>query len=150
MHAGQAARYATRLIAAALALWAASGCARIRPPRRDPDRILEMSVSAYCNCGQCCGWKRNWRGVPIETATGRRKRIGLTASGAMARLGTVAAPPAYPFGTIVHVEGWGYGRVEDRGGAIQGDRLDLWFPLHEQALQWGRKNVRVKIWLPAE
>ena len=138
------------LIAASAAICLQIGCARIRPPQRSPDQVLEMNVTAYCNCGKCCGWKRNWRGVPIETATGRRKQIGVTASGSRTRPGTVAAPPAYPFGTIVHVEGWGYGRVEDRGGAIQGRSLDLWFPSHEQALQWGRQNKRVKIWLPRE
>ncbi len=135
-------------IAGVLLMVGCAGCVGTRPPSRAPDKERVMSVTAYCNCGQCCGWKRNWRGRPIETATGRPKRIGLTASGAMARHGTVAAPRDIPFGTIVYVEGYGYGRVEDRGGAIKGDKLDLWFRSHRAALQWGRKNIRVKMWLP--
>ena len=55
-------------------------------------------------------------------------------------------PRVLPFGTVVEIPGYGYGRVEDRGGAIKGDRLDLWFPSHEAALQWGRKKLQVRIW----
>ena len=44
------------------------------------------------------------------------------------------------------VPGWGWGVVEDRGGAIKGpDRLDLYFWLHRQALEWGKKWVEVEI-----
>lgn len=48
----------------------------------------------------------------------------------------------------MYVEGYGYGRVEDRGGSVKGQHIDLFFPSHRQALQWGRKNVRVQIWYP--
>jgi 3D (Asp-Asp-Asp) domain-containing protein len=51
-------------------------------------------------------------------------------------------------GTIVYVPGYGYGRVEDTGGAIKGDALDLWFPAHEQAGRWGRRQLAVQVWLP--
>jgi 3D (Asp-Asp-Asp) domain-containing protein len=124
------------------------GCARLRPPRRPPDYTRQMSVTAYCSCGQCCGWTRDWLGRPVEKTSGRPKRVGQTASGTQATHGTVAAPRDIPFGTIVYVEGYGFGRVEDRGGAIRGDRLDLWFRSHRQALQWGRQKVRVQFWRP--
>jgi 3D (Asp-Asp-Asp) domain-containing protein len=48
----------------------------------------------------------------------------------------------------MYVKGYGYGRVEDRGGRIKGDHIDLYFHTHRQATQWGRKRVRVKIWYP--
>lgn len=66
------------------------------------------------------------------------------------RDGTVAADTRhYPFGTRVYVPGWGYGRVEDRGGAIRGDaRLDLFFKRHARALQWGRRKVPVRVYRP--
>jgi 3D (Asp-Asp-Asp) domain-containing protein len=72
----------------------------------------------------------------------------MTASGVMARSGTIAADTSlYPFGTVLYIEGYGYGRVEDRGGAIKGARLDLWFPSHRAALAWGRrKQTPVKVW----
>ena len=40
------------------------------------------------------------------------------------------------------------GRVEDTGGAIKGDALDLWFPAHARAEAWGRQSLTVHVWLP--
>jgi len=36
-------------------------------------------------------------------------------------------------------------RPLDRGGAIKGDKLDVFFPTHEEALAWGRKMVPVTV-----
>lgn len=64
--------------------------------------------------------------------------------------GTIAADTRYyPFGTRMFVPGWGWGRVEDRGSAIKGkNRIDLYFDSHTEALQWGRKKLRVQIYHP--
>ena len=61
--------------------------------------------------------------------------------------GTIAADTHYyPFGTRMYVPGYGWGRVEDRGGAITGrDRIDLYFDSHNDALLWGRQTLRVQI-----
>jgi 3D (Asp-Asp-Asp) domain-containing protein len=81
-------------------------------------------------------------------ARGERKKIGLTASGEKARPGTIAADRQYPFGTRMDIPGYGQGIVQDRGGAIQGDRIDLFFKKHKDALQWGKQTIRVRVWLP--
>ncbi|MBU0728723.1 MAG: 3D domain-containing protein [Proteobacteria bacterium] len=62
--------------------------------------------------------------------------------------GTIAADTNYyPFGTRMHVPRYGWGTVEDRGGAIKGPtRIDLYFDSHGRALQWGRKTVPVRIY----
>lgn len=131
-----------------------TGCRGIRPPRRDPDRVVRMEVTAYCPCGICCGWERNWRFQPVYSYgpnKGQRKIVGQTASGTQARPGTIAADTSiYPFGTIMYVPGYGYGRVEDRGGAIRGQKLDLFYRTHQQALEWGRQHKEVKVWLPRD
>ena len=64
--------------------------------------------------------------------------------------GTIAADTRYyPFGTRMYIPGYGWGIVEDRGGAIKGrDRLDIFYNSHAEALQWGRKRVRVIVELP--
>jgi hypothetical protein len=61
--------------------------------------------------------------------------------------GTIAADTGYyRFGTRMHVPGYGWGVVEDRGGAIKGpDRLDLYMDDHDEALAWGRRRVPVLI-----
>ena len=80
---------------------------------------------------------------------GKPKKVGITASGVKARRGTIAADTkVFPFGTIIYIPGYGYGRVEDRGGAIHGNHIDLFFPRHSEAIRWGRVKKKVKVWLP--
>lgn len=141
-------------LALPLAIWV-SGCGQtIRPPKDRPYEVRTMEVTGYCNCGKCCSWERSLLGIgpPVYSSgpnKGKRKEVGVTASGTTARYGTIAADTTkYPFGTIIEVPGYGYGRVEDRGGAIKGEKLDLWFPSHAAALKWGRKTVKVKVWKP--
>lgn len=98
--------------------------------------VQTMEVTAYCNCPQCCSY------VP-----GKRTNVGQTASGSQARIGTVAADPkVLPIGTIVYVPDYGWGRVEDKGGAIKGNKIDLWYTNHAAAHKWGRKRIPIKIW----
>ncbi len=132
-----------------------SGCASIRPPRGVRPQTILIETTGYCPCGKCCGWHRSWVPPfrPVVSSgplKGKPKRVGITASGTKARKGTIAADTGiYPFGTVMNISGYGTGRVEDRGGAIQGSaRIDLFFKSHEQALQWGRRCVRVQVWRP--
>lgn len=64
--------------------------------------------------------------------------------------GTIAADTKYyPFGTEMYVPGYGWGVVEDRGSAIKGpNRIDLYFDSHQDALEWGRRKVKVEIYKP--
>ena len=104
------------------ALWPAAG----GRPRR-------MLVTAYCPCPICCG--PNAQGI---TASGRP----VSANGGK----FVAADRAVPFGTMLVIPGYNDGRpveVLDRGGAIKGDHLDVYFPTHEEALQWGKQYLMV-------
>ena len=97
--------------------------------------IMEKSlgiwnVSAYCLCEICID-------IP-------EFRDGLTASGVPAIGAIVAAPPEMPFGTRLSIPGYGEAVVQDRGGSIKGRRLDLLFPTHQAALNWGRQHIEVK------
>ena len=131
-----------------------SGCSTVRPPRGVKPSSTTLLTTGYCRCGKCCSWKRNWRFQPVYTSgplKGKRKRVGETASGSMARKGTIAADTSvYPFGTVMFIEGYGYGRVEDRGGAIKGAHIDLYFNSHQDALEWGRRQKKVGVWRKAE
>lgn len=137
-------------VAICLLIIAAAGCSGIQPPRDVAPVERTMEVTGYCSCGSCTGWRRTWYGRPVYTygsQKGARKEIGITASGTKAKEGTIAADTRlYPFGTIMYVPGYGYGRVEDRGGAIRGEKIDLYFRTHQEALEWGRRHKRVKIW----
>ena len=89
-----------------------------------------MNISAYCICEKCCSKK--WAD-------------GITASGVPATGRICAAPPEYPFGTVFDVEGMGEYVCEDRGGVIKGNKLDLLFETHAEALEFGRKDLKVTI-----
>ena len=101
------------------------------PPAQSAVRMIDMEVTAYCGCESCCG----------------TNSPGITASGYKIRQGDklIAAPRTFPFGTQIFVPGYGLASVEDRGGAIKGNRLDVYFDTHKKALQWGRQVVIVEI-----
>ena len=134
----------------------AAGCAsgrRVELPKNARHVVIPMTVTGYDSGPVSCGWRRNCWGTPVYAygpMKGKRKEVGITASGLPASIGTVAADTvSYPFGTILYIPGYGYGVVEDRGGAIKGPyRLDLWFPSRGEALDWGRKSLNVHVWLP--
>ncbi|RBW67629.1 G5 and 3D domain-containing protein [Bacillus taeanensis] len=54
-------------------------------------------------------------------------------------------PSVIPLGTKVYVEGYGYAIAADTGGAIKGNKIDVFFASKSQAYAWGRKAVRIKI-----
>ena len=57
--------------------------------------------------------------------------------------GTIAADTDYyPLGTRMHVPGYGWGRVDDRGGKIKGpDRIDVYYKSRGEAMRYGRRRV---------
>lgn len=74
----------------------------------------------------------------------------ITATGTTVHVGTVAVDPRYiPYGTrmfIVSNDGvyiYGVSVAEDCGGAIKGDRVDLYLPTYEECVIFGRRNCTV-------
>lgn len=100
-------------------------------PRTTTTAVIDgetYKITAYCSCSKCCG-----------------KSTGRTASGTQATAGrTVAAPAKFAFGTKLNIGGNIY-TVEDRGGAIQGNRIDIYVSSHSAALQWGVKYLPVSV-----
>ena len=85
-------------------------------------------ITAYCPCSKCCG-----------------KTNGRTASGTTATAGrTVAASSKFAFGTKLNIGGHVY-TVEDRGGAINGNKIDIFVNTHAEALQWGVRYLSVSV-----
>lgn len=114
-------------------------------------RYVTMVTTAYCPCEICCSWMRDSKGNPVVAAgrgRGKPKKVGVTASGTRAKPGTIAADTRYyPMGTVMYIEGYGYGVVEDRGGKIRGrHHIDLFYPTHAEAKAWGRKKQSVVVW----
>ncbi|PIH59205.1 hypothetical protein CS562_14280 [Paenibacillus sp. LK1] len=86
-----------------------------------------------------------------ENSTGKSKGdpdYGITASGAKTEEGvTIAADwRVLPKGTRVYIDGVGERTVLDKGGAIKGQKIDVYFESEEEALEFGRKkHVKVRI-----
>lgn len=99
------------------------------PTTQKAKKTITMVVTAYCSCIKCCG-----------------KTDGITASGVKAKQGvTIAADTRlFPFGTKLEIDGKIY-TVQDKGGAIKGNRIDLYFENHQSALNFGRQTKEVTI-----
>ena len=54
-------------------------------------------------------------------------------------------PSVIPLGSQVYVEGYGYAVAADKGGAIKGHKIDVFFPSKSDAYRWGVKKVKVRI-----
>ncbi len=50
-----------------------------------------------------------------------------------------------PMGTVLYVEGYGYAVAADTGGAIRGNRIDLFFSSYDDACRWGLRSVKVYV-----
>ena len=69
-----------------------------------------------------------------------------TATGTWPSRGTVAVDPrVIPLGTELHIEGYGPAVAADTGGAIQGQRVDLYMDTEHECWQWGRRKVEVRV-----
>ena len=44
-----------------------------------------------------------------------------------------------PKGTKVYIEGYGFAKINDVGPKAKGRKLEVLFPTHEEALQWGKR-----------
>ena len=70
-----------------------------------------------------------------------------TASGLPLGWGTVAVDTrVFPFGTKMYIPGYGDGVAADRGSAIIGKIIDIWFPTCAQARAWGRKTLTITVY----
>lgn len=106
-------------------------------------------ANCHCGCSKChvvnmlvTGYDNSYQ------STGKNpgdKGYGITKSGAVAGAGTIAAPKNYPMGTGMFVPGYGCGTVQDRGGAIKGSHIDVWFSSTKAAKNWGIPHLPVEV-----
>lgn len=90
-----------------------------------PSGRFVINVSAYTAAADECG-----------------KSDGITASGARVKENeTIACPRQFPFGTKLFIEGFGTYICQDRGGAIKGNKVDMYMKTKAQAFAFGRRNL---------
>lgn len=101
----------------------------VAPNGKDAKRVIVMQATAY------------------DPTAGSK-----TAMGTRARVGAVAVDPkVIPLGSKLYIESmdgfasYGYATAEDTGGAIKGNRIDLFYNSNAEANRFGRRNVRVYV-----
>ncbi|WP_066173899.1 peptidoglycan-binding protein [Bacillus marinisedimentorum] len=99
-------------------------------PKHADAKQLTMEATAYtAYCAGCSG----------VTATGIDLRSNPNQK-------VVAVDPdVIPLGSKVYVEGYGTAIAGDTGGAIQGNRIDVFIPNKDDAMAFGRKTVNVTV-----
>ena len=95
-------------------------------------RYTEMIVEAtgYANVEECC-----YPYFDGKTATGRDANLP----------GVSVDPKVIPYGSYVEIKGLGKFLADDCGALIKGNKIDIRFPTYEEAINWGRKTIKVKV-----
>ena len=119
-------------------------------PQEDPTETVPTgewislgtyTLTAYCPCQLCCGEHALDR--PLDE---NGNPIVYTSIGAVAQAGTTIAvdPSVIPYGSYVKIRGNVY-RAQDTGGAIVGNRIDVYFDDHQAAWDFGKQEAEVFI-----
>lgn len=106
-----------------------------RPIR--PVKTVWMTVTAYSPDWRSCGESAD--GITASTKSVWTNGMRMVA----------ADTRVLPMGSLISVPGYASAEVVpvlDRGGAIKGKRLDVLYPTHEQARQWGVRRLPIVVW----
>ena len=99
------------------------------PSKAPAGRTITMEATAY-----------------TDDANSQGKWVGQTASGMKPQYGVVAVDPkVIPLGTKLYIEGYGNAVAGDTGGAIKGNRIDLFFNTKSEVSNFGRRSIKVTI-----
>ncbi|WP_051330895.1 3D domain-containing protein [Aneurinibacillus terranovensis] len=100
-----------------------------------PRKVLHVTMTAYSSDPASNG----------TTANDPARMI--TKSGTTLKEGRTIAvdPDVVPLGWWVYIEGYGFRRAEDTGGAIKGNRVDLYFTSEEDARNFGIREKKLYV-----
>lgn len=91
---------------------------------------VQFLTTAYCPCCDCS------EGYGKITSTGKIPEQGITIA---------VDPKVIPYGTKVKIKGLGTFIAEDCGGAIKGNRIDIYFESHADTERFGVQRRTVFI-----
>ncbi len=102
-----------------------------------PVRTMQMTVTAYSPDARSCGESADGITATLHSVTTNGFRL------------VAADPKVLTYGSMLTVPGYDNDQIVpvlDCGGAIKGRRLDVLFPTHEEARQWGVRKITVVVW----
>ena len=106
----------------------------VTEPQKEVIYLGEYKLTGYCPCKKCCGsWTFDRPDGVVYGASGNELKSGYSIA---------VDPSVIPYGTEVVINGVTY-RADDCGGAIKGNRIDVYFDTHEEALEFCVKYADV-------
>ena len=104
--------------------------------RKECTSLGEFKLTAYCSCEKCCGiWAYNRPNGVVYGAIGEELKEGYSIA---------VDPNVIPYGTEVIINEKVY-KAQDCGGAIKGNRIDVYFNNHNDALKFGVQYAEVLV-----
>ena len=101
----------------------------------------EFKITAYCACEKCCGvWAQN---RPIDEFGNQIVR-GCAGDILKGDYSVAVDFNVIPYGSNIVIDGKVY-KAQDCGGAIKGNRIDIYLPCHQSALDFGIQYKTVYI-----
>ena len=108
-----------------------------------PEPILvslgEYRLTAYCSCYECC--EQYALNRPLDE-NGKEIVIGASQEVLVPGYSIAVDPSMIPYGTVLVIDGKEYA-AHDCGGAIKGNRIDVYFDEHQEALEFGIQYAEV-------
>lgn len=101
----------------------------------------EFTLTAYCSCSKCCG---KWADKRPVDEDGNEIVVGATGERLFPDYSIAVDPKIIPYGTVVEINGHEY-KAQDCGGGIKGNRIDVYFSDHQEALKFGKQKADVYI-----
>lgn len=99
-----------------------------------PVNLGEFKLTAYCSCEECCGiWAKNRPNGVVYGAIGEELKEDYSIA---------VDPDVIPYNSEVIINGKTY-EAQDCGGAIKGNRIDVYFEDHSDALEFGVQYAEI-------
>lgn len=99
----------------------------------------KFKLTAYCSCEKCCG---KWALNRPKDENGKDIVYGSTGNILVAGTSIAVDPSVIPYGSQVEINGHTY-TAHDTGGAIKGNRIDVYFDSHQEARNFGVQFAEV-------
>ncbi len=99
------------------------------PPVSDGTEMLVTATAYTAYCNGCSGTTA----YGIDLRSNPNQKV------------IAVDPNVIPLGTLVWVEGYGEAIAGDTGGAIKGNKIDVFIPSYDSAMEWGVKKVKLKV-----
>lgn len=112
--------------------------------RKPKDKIIEYGLMIDKTVPSELSYSRVYRGCRAVSYNYSETRY--TASGRRCEYGIAAVDTGvFPFGTRLYISGYGYAVAADRGSAITGTTVDLYFDHRVQCMTWGAQTVDIYV-----